>query len=54
MLGTFVNNNYHRVAMSTTNEAWANEIHIMQEVLLPWKDEDEQISFEYDISRLEK
>ena len=52
-MGTFVNN-YHGVAMTTTNEAWADEIHIMQEVLLPWKDEDGQVIFEYDIPRLGK
>ncbi len=40
--------------MTTTNEAWADEIHIMQEVLLPWKDEDGQVIFEYDIPRLGK
>lgn len=53
LLGTFVNN-YHGVAMTTTNEAWTDEIHIMQEVLLPWKDEDGQVIFEYDIPRLGK
>lgn len=53
LLGTFVNN-YHGVAMTTTNEAWADEIHITQEVLLPWKDEDGQVIFEYDIPRLGK
>ena len=46
-MGTFVNN-YHGVAMTTTNEAWADEIRIMQEVLQPWKDEDGQVIFEYD------
>ena len=40
--------------MTTTNEAWADEIHIMQEVLIPWKDEDGQVIFEYDIPRLGK
>lgn len=34
LLGRFVNN-YHGAALTTTNEAWANEIHIMQEVLQP-------------------
>ena len=53
LLGTFVNN-YHGVAMTTTNEAWADEIHIMQETLQPWKDEDGQVIFEYDIPRLGK
>ena len=53
LLGTFVNN-YHGVAMTTTNEAWADEIRIMQEGLQPWKDEDGQVIFEYDIPRLGK
>lgn len=53
LLGTFVNN-YHGVAMTTTNEAWADEIRIMQETLQPWKDEDGQVIFEYDIPRLGK
>ena len=52
-MGTFVNN-YHGVAMTTTNEAWADEIRIMQESLQPWKDEDGQVIFEYDIPRLGK
>ena len=52
-MGTFVNN-YHGVAMTTTNEAWADEIRIMQETLQPWKDEDGQVIFEYDIPRLGK
>ena len=47
-------NNYHGAALTTTNEAWANEIHIMQEVLQPWMDEDGQVIFEYDIPRLGK
>lgn len=53
LLGTFVNN-YHGVAMTTTNEAWDDEIRIMQETLQPWKDEDGQVIFEYDIPRLGK
>lgn len=53
LLGHFVNN-YHGAALTTTNEAWNNEIHIMQEVLLLWKDEDGQVIFEYDIPRLGK
>ena len=40
--------------MTTTNEAWADEIRIMQESLQPWKDEDGQVIFEYDIPRLGK
>ena len=38
LLGRFVNN-YHGAALTTTNEAWNNEIRIMQEVLHPWMDE---------------
>lgn len=53
LLGHFVNN-YHGVALTTTNEAWNNEIHIMQEILQPWMDEDGQVIFEYDIPRLGK
>lgn len=40
--------------MTTTNEAWADEIRIIQEVLQPRKDEDGQVIFEYDIPRLGK
>ena len=53
LLGRFVNN-YHGAALTTTNEAWNNEILIMQEVLQPWMDEDGQVIFEYDIPRLGK
>lgn len=53
LLGHFVNN-YHGIALTTTNEAWNNEIHIMQEILQPWMDEDGQVIFEYDIPRLGK
>jgi len=53
LLGRFVNN-YHGAALTTTNEAWNNEIRIMQEVLHPWMDEDGQVIFEYDIPRLGK
>ena len=52
LLGRFVNN-YHGAALTVTNEAWANEIHIMQEVLQPWMDEDGQVIFEYDIPRID-
>ena len=51
--GRFVNN-YHGAVLTTTNEAWADEIHIMQNVLRLWKDEDGQVIFEYDIPRLGK
>ncbi len=53
LLGHFVNN-YHGTGLTTTNEAWASEINIMQETLRPWKDEFGQIIFEYDILRLGK
>ena len=54
LLGRFVNN-YHGVALTTTNEAWASEINIMQKTLQPWADEDYgQVIFEYDIPRLGK
>lgn len=46
--------NYHGDILTTTNEAWAGEIAVMQEVLKPWKDESGQIIFEYDIPRLGK
>ena len=46
--------NYHGDILTTTNEAWAGEITIMQNVLQPWKNEPGQIIFEYDIPRLGK
>ncbi len=46
--------NYHGDILTTTNEAWAEEISIMQLILAPWKDEPGQIIFEYDIPRLGK
>ena len=46
--------NYHGDILTTTNEAWAGEIAVMQEVLQPWKDEPGHIIFEYDIPRLGK
>ena len=46
--------NYHGDILTTTNEAWAGEIAVMQEVLQPWKNEPGQIIFEYDIPRLGK
>lgn len=53
LLGRFVAN-YHGTAATTSNEAWAAEIEIMQEVLQPWDDEGGQVIFEYDIPRLGK
>lgn len=53
LLGHFVSN-YHGTALTTTNDAWASEISIMQKALQPWKDESGQVIFEYDIPRLGK
>ena len=53
LLGT-LGINYHGDILTTTNEAWAGEIDILQNVLQPWKDEFGHIIFEYDIPRLGK
>ena len=45
---------YHGDALTTTREAWVKEIDILQRVLIPWKDTDGHIVFEYDIPRLGK
>ena len=49
-----MHNNYHGDALTTTDEAWMGEIEVMQQVLEPWKEEQGQIVFEYDIPRLGK
>lgn len=49
-----MHNNYHGDALTTTDEAWMGEIEVMQQVLDPWKEEQGQIVFEYDIPRLGK
>ena len=49
-----LHNNYHGERLTTTDEAWMGEIDIMQKVLAPWKDENAQIIFEYEIPRLGK
>ena len=49
-----LHNNYHGDALTTTDEAWMGEIEVMQQVLEPWKEEQGQIVFEYDIPRLGK
>lgn len=49
-----IHNAYHGQTLTSTNEAWWNEIRILQAVLTPWKDEDAEIIFEYDIPRLGK
>jgi len=53
VLGT-LHNNYHGDALTTTDEAWMGEIDILQQVLVPWKDENAQVIFEYEIPRLGK
>ncbi|BET20775.1 DNA/RNA helicase domain-containing protein [Solobacterium moorei] len=45
---------YHGDTLTTTREAWLNEIEILQNQLLLWKDSNGQIIFEYDIPRLGK
>lgn len=45
---------FHGQTLTTTDEAWLGEIHLLQDVLLPWKEEEADIIFEYDIPRLSK
>ena len=45
---------YHGNALTTTIEAWKNEITIMQDVISQLEDYDGKIIFEYDIPRLGK
>ena len=45
---------FHGQGLTSTDEAWLGEINLMQNVLLPWKDEEAEIIFEYDIPRLGK
>lgn len=49
-----LHNNYHGDALTTTDDAWMGEIEILQKVLIPWKEENAQIIFEYEIPRLGK
>ncbi|MGN1246122.1 MAG: DNA/RNA helicase domain-containing protein, partial [Muribaculaceae bacterium] len=53
VFGTIVQS-FHGNDSSTTNEAWLQEVEIMQEVLQPWRHDDAYIFFEYDIPRLGK
>ncbi len=46
--------NYHGTTLSTSDEAWMGEIDILQQVLTPWKEENAQVIFEYEIPRLGK
>lgn len=45
---------FHGQTLTTTDEAWLEEIHLLQDILLPWKEEEADIIFEYDIPRLGK
>lgn len=45
---------FHGQALTTTDEAWLGEIQLLQQALSPWKDEEAEIIFEYDIPRLGK
>ena len=45
---------YHGDALTTSREAWLSEINILQSVLIPWKESNGRIIFEYDIPRLGK
>lgn len=45
---------YHGEALTTTREAWKEEISIMQDVVSGLNEKNGQIIFEYDIPRLGK
>jgi len=49
-----LHSNYHGDALTSTDEAWIGEIDVLKKVLLPWKDENVQVIFEYEIPRLGK
>lgn len=49
-----IHNAYHGQSLTTTDEAWLEEIKILQNALLPWKNEEAEVIFEYDIPRLGK
>lgn len=49
-----LHNNYHGDTLTSTDEAWIGEIDILQQVLKPWRNENAQIIFEYEIPRLGK
>lgn len=49
-----MHNRYHGNTPTTTDESWKGEIELMQQVLMPWRDEHTKIIFEYDIPRLGK
>lgn len=45
---------FHGQALTTTDEAWLGEIQLLQSALGPWKEEEAEIIFEYNIPRLGK
>ncbi len=45
---------YHGDALTTTRMAWMGEIEILKKALIPWKESNGRIVFEYDIPRLGK
>lgn len=47
-------NNYHGEALTSTREAWVEEIRIMRHLLMSYQNERGRIIFEYDIPRLGK
>lgn len=49
-----LHNNYHGDALTSTDEAWIGEIDVLKKVLTPWKEDNAQIIFEYEIPRLGK
>lgn len=46
--------NYHGVDLTTTREAWKEEISIIKKIIELYKNENGQVIFEYDIPRLGK
>lgn len=49
-----IHDGFHGQTLTTTDEAWLGEIRLLQESLCPWKEEEAEIIFEYDIPRLGK
>ncbi len=49
-----LHDHFHGTALTTTNDAWKEEILLLQKNLMRWKDEEADIIFEYDIPRLGK
>lgn len=49
-----LNQGFHGHQLTTSSEAWLEEIRILQDALLPWQNESGDIIFEYNIPRLGK